>query len=229
MTTQVGLTSRTMQHIATALTLGLLLAMVGASYASAGVKKGSDWYFRGSTYRDKAVKQRVDPVSLLFLGGGGDVTSFRVGSHLVNDWTAGSMQPTPPVCRSNQYMRWRHLPGGDVDKTDISYNTSRTCKRQFHFRGWDDYEHSTGTGHVRFQWLVGGIHHENRGAFSLGHHIDRDWDLVRYEAVKAMKRHCSYLAWRFHPGAAREYQGIGNTGYIARISMRHTSEGCGGA
>jgi len=126
-------------------------------------------------------------------------------------------------------MRWRHLPGGDTDKNDISYSTSDICKKQFHFRGWDDYEHSKGTGHVRGEWVVGGIHHENRGALKLGHNIDRPWDLVRYQAVKSMRRHCSYGRWRFHPSAAREHQEIPNSGYLARISMRHVSAGCSGA
>ena len=80
--------------------------------------------------------------------------------------------------------------------------------------------------------MVGGIHHENRGLLKVGegaHKPDRDWDVVRFQAVKNMKRHCSHPRWRFHPGAKREYQEIDNSGYIARISLRHTSDGCAGA
>jgi len=116
------------------------------------------------------------------------------------------MRSTLALCQDGQWMRWRHLPGGDTDKNDISYSTSDICKKQFHFRGWDDYEHSKGTGHVRGEWVVGGIHHENRGLLKLGHDIDRPWDLVRYQAVKSMRRHCSYGRWRFHMSAAREHQ-----------------------
>jgi hypothetical protein len=225
--------------ITSAAAIALLAAIVMGgvtSPANAGVKKGSDWYFRGSTYRDKAVKKRADPVNLLWLGGG-KATLADVGTHLAEDWPSrtvfglGGMKATPAVCHTGQYMRWRHLPGGDVDKNDISLSTSNICRKQFHFRGWDDYEHWKGTGylgHPRNSWVVGGIHHEN---FKLkgGHKPDRAWDVVRFQAVKNMKRHCSYARWRFHPGAARDYQEIPNSGYIARISMRHTSEGCSGA
>jgi len=71
-----------------ALALAILAATLLAPVtpANAGVKKGSEWYFRGSTFRDKAGKQRADPVNLLFLGGG-RVTLGSVGTHLSDDWS----------------------------------------------------------------------------------------------------------------------------------------------
>ena len=38
-----------------------------------------------------------------------------------------------------------------------------------------------------------------------------------------------FRRWKFHPGAARTYQGYTNAGYIARISMRQRTDGCQGA
>jgi len=79
---------------------------------------------------------------------------------------------------------------------------------------------------------VGGIHHEKiemKKPCCVTHSIDRDWDTVRIQAVKAMKTHCSYRRWRYPPGARGRFQGYFNSGFIARISLRHRSNGCQGA
>jgi hypothetical protein len=59
----------------------------------------------------------------------------------------------------------------------------------------------------------------------LGHKIDRDWDQVRYEMVRAMHAHCAVARWRYHPGADNEFQGFDNSGFIARLSLHHVSDG----
>lgn len=143
-------------------------------------------------------------------------------------------------------MVWRYGDGGTLtDKQDVELSTKAfPCGHQYHMRGWDDKEHSELFGHARYQWVVGSIHHEvvtvrkkcgKRGFFrycritSIKHTPNRDWDRVRVQFVKAMRTHCWRKRWKYHPGAHGTWQNQTNSGYIARISMRHRSEGCRGA
>jgi len=119
----------------------------------------------------------------------------------------------------------------------------RKSVRSFHprvaTRERDHYGHSRITTHVRFSWVVGGVHREHTyvktrclGAFcgpaGFGHDIDEDWDQTRASAINRMRRHCSYGRWRYRPGAHATYQGYPNTGWVARISMKHVPN-CAGA
>ena len=80
---------------------------------------------------------------------------------------------------------------------------------------------------------MGGLHHEHpvgaRKLIPLKHVIDRDWDRVRVEMTKGMRIHCSVRRWKFHPQADGIWQNYENSGFIARISLRHRSQGCDGA
>jgi hypothetical protein len=56
-----------------------------------------------------------------------------------------------------------------------------------------------------------------------------DWDRVRVELVKAMRRHCSYRRWKYHPDTDGSFQKQTSFGFLARLSLRQTSGGCSGA
>lgn len=200
-----------------------------------------DWYFYGAIFgkMPPTKEHRSDPVNLIFYRGRGHKSPAIVGSHISNEWRYGAMRSR--FCGSNERMVWRDLRGGRIsDKQDLHRMTS--CNHAYHFRGWDDYEHSKITVHNRYQWVVGGIHHEHIvvtthcfGApapiciTSFNHKIDRDWDTVRVQAVKAMSAHCSYRRWQYHPGAHHTFHGFTSSGWIARLSMRHVAAGCSGA
>jgi hypothetical protein len=213
--------------------------------------KPSDWYFYGSTFQRKPCLAfegcyqhtvRKDPVNWIFFGTTTDLHQSECASysldciqtHVENDWAAGSMHGAG-LCKSTQYLAFRRqggTGGGAVwDANDRQLLTGRRiptprCSRQFHTRLWDDKEHAEITTHgSRNQWVIGGIHHEKPGPL-VGHVPDRDWDAVRVQAVRAMRAHCSAVHWRIHPGAGlptrqRNYQAFDNSGYIARISLRH--------
>jgi hypothetical protein len=178
-------------------------------------------------------------VNLIFYRGRGEKSNSVVGAHIADDWRYGDMRSR--VCKAAQRMIWRNLRGRTTSDKQDFHRMTNCPGRQFHFRGWDDQEHSRLVGdHPRNQWIVGGIHHEKlklkicgrgfaRGPCGFTHKIDRDWDRVRVEAVKAMSRHCSYRRWRHHPGADRPHQNYTNSGFLARISLRHVSAGCRGA
>lgn len=156
------------------------------------------------------------------------------------------------VCKDDQYVGWPFYPGGDSDRTDWHGSTSAkvlvpnlptpvkktACFAQHHMRFWDDWEHTKGTtSHTRYDWVVGSIHHEHpvskvkaiRPRCCVKHKVDRDWDRVRVELTKAMRVHCSVRRWKYHPEADDIYQEMTNFGFVARLSLRHRSQGCDGA
>lgn len=233
-----------LSRLSVLIALGTLGVLVLSAAARGHTNEGNDWYFWGSTYKGDPPpneSKRLDPVNIIFYKGGGLVEKSDVGAHITDDWRYGTMKSR--ICQTAQRMYWRELRGQRTsDRQDMHRMT--TCLRQYHTRLWDDWEHSKITNHSRYQWMVGGIHHERvKGklncswpslntpvcTFAGTHKIDRDWDKVRVEAVKAMDRHCTTRHWKYHPGAHRTYQGYTNSGWIARISMRHVSAGCGGA
>jgi hypothetical protein len=231
-----------------------LLAAVGVvaitASTSAHFKTGdpdspdSEWYFFGSSYK-KGTDERKDPVNFMFYdaGDGSDYTRDRIETHMSDDWNfhrvGGRRWKTDGEtnfwCKPGQRMYWTVPPDSQVsDLTDWHGSTARFagyCGNQHHARFWDDYEHSRRTSRGRrHQWVVGGIHHERvkYKAFIIpaGHVIDRDWDIVRREMVRAMGVHCADAAWRYHPGADDLYQKYTNSGFIARISLAHKASGC---
>lgn len=191
-------------------------------------------------------------------------TRDRIEQHMADDWDGNDVGSSPwrksnaiiSFCKVNQRVYWPG-DGSNItsDKTDWHGSTSPTsvCTSQTHARFWDDHEHAKVTsGHGALnQWAIGGIHHEHpvgkrkclkplvgpKVCTFVGttHRIDRDWDAVRYQMVKAMHAHCATAAWKYHPGAHGTF-GCGvygacfdNSGYIARFSLHHASDGgCAG-
>lgn len=157
-------------------------------------------------------------------------------------------------CKDNQYVGWFGYPGFDSDRSDWHGSTSLKvpifapppappvpigykagCFRQHHLRFWDDLEHrrvaSSGT-HAANDWVIAGAHHEKviGKVCCFGHKVDRDWDRVRVEVVKAMGKHCTYRRWKYVPQADGVYQKYTNSGFLARISLKHHADGgCAGA
>ena len=134
------------------------------------------------------------------------------------------------------------MPGGETVHEDFQrLATHAGCRRQYHIRGWEDGPHAKNVpSHGRRdQFVLAGVHHEHiyakkDGCFlgiprCLGHKIDPDWDVVRSQAVSALKKYCSYRRWIYHPGADMAYQGFDNSGFLARVSLHRVSDGgCNG-
>jgi hypothetical protein len=105
-------------------------------------------------------------------------------------------------------------------------SSNSQCTTQYHGRYWTDGRHAITYGHAYNSWVVGTIHHETARP---KHKIDMDWSLARGRMVTAMRIHCSTRNFGMHPGARTMYQGFHHDRIIARISMRHRSDGCAGA
>ncbi|MBA3328073.1 MAG: hypothetical protein H0T43_07210 [Solirubrobacterales bacterium] len=232
---------------------GSLVQPASGHYKETGEvnQKHGDWFFRGQTFSDKRGRRQdwKDPVNFMFYGGTNDPQEYSrvfIEEHMRDDWSTRAVGGSPwrrdqdirRVCKDDQYMVWRHLPSSarSADRTDWHGTTARftgVCGSQHHARFWDDQEHRKGNAlHGREkQWVVGGIHHEKAVLkfCCAGHEVDRDWDRVRVELVKAMRRHCSYRRWKYHPGADHTFQEKTNFGFVARLSLRHASGGCAGA
>lgn len=55
-------------------------------------------------------------------------------------------------------------------------------------------------------------------------HHARFWDDQEHA-----RAHCAVARWRYHPGADNQFQGFDNSGFIARFSLHHVSDGgCSG-
>jgi len=201
------------------------------------MSKGKEWYFFGADYDGN---KRSDPLTFTFYRGAGPKSPGRVGAHVTEEWRYGAMRDRD--CRSPHTLTWRNLRGGsNKDKNDLERSTA--CNTRFHMRAWDDFEHqklAPDHGNRR-QWMIGSVHHEHYVVktkcygittpvctVKRKHKIDRDWDAVRIQTVKAMSAHCSYRRWRMHPGAKGDFGGQDSSGYIARLSMRH-APGCRGS
>jgi hypothetical protein len=184
-----------------------------------------------------------DPVNFIFYGGLNEdppetvfcrprevVSLTCVQYHIANDWRTEGTRMNATVCRSSQYMVFRHQDANrstTTDRDDRQLNTGAqpACASQFHVRFWDDYEHKSPDHGGYDQWVVGGVHHERRTR-TLGHSPDRPWDDARVSMYKAMSRHCRVRRWKHHAGAARPLQGFESSGWILRVSMTHRSQGC---
>lgn len=238
--------------IGAAVLAGSRVQTASGHYKEAGEtdQRFGSWFFRGQTFEDKRGRRQdwKDPVNFIFYGGANDPQEYTrplIEEHMRDDWSTRAVggsrwrrdEDIRGYCKSDQYMVWRHLPGAErtADRTDWHGTTARftgICGNQHHARFWDDKEHAQGTVHGREkQWAVGSIHHEKTDVTfrGVGHKPDRDWDRVRVEMIKAMRPHCSYRRWKYHPGADHTFQEQTNFGFVARLSLRHTTGGCGGA
>lgn len=204
------------------------VGILATAPAAAHVRDASgSWYFDGSTYNDERT-ERKDPVNVIFKGGDSQASIPRVINHIADHagWRAS--------CGGAQRMVWRGPGSSETsDKQDMqeasgAYGVVVDCFEipRYHFRGWDDHEHDdlTASHGEKDQWVVGGVHHDQ----PVIHDNDRDWDISRRFMVEDMAGHCSYPKWRRHLGAKGWFGDFFNSGWIARISMRH-SPGCDGA
>lgn len=230
-----------------AVLLGIIFTCVLPAPAGAHYKTGnpdesaSDWYFRGGTIQNGV---KTDPINFIFYGGSKDTTAYtreRIQTHMVDDWDIAKVggrrwhsdNEMIRLCKQDQRVQWLGYPGETSDKSDwhgATLSTGGICGNQHHARFWDDLEHKRqNPEHGDFgQWVVGGIHHEKvvrkRPGCCVAHVPDRDWDSVRLEMIRALYKHCSVRRWKYHPGAdfSRVFE---NSGYIARFSLHHRSDG----
>jgi hypothetical protein len=226
------------------LSAALLLLLPGA--ADTHTRVGETWYWDGRTYDADDPTQREDVVNVIFAGGPNDTSAYtrtRIEFHMADDWNharigGSAWRPDSFIanyCKTDQRMYWEDGPARTSDLTDWHGSTAthaEYCGPQHHGRFWDDQEHARQTGDhgPEDQWALAAMHHEKVIRKNpLGHKIDRDWDTVRRETVRAMGAHCSESTWRYHPdvdgGNDNLIRGWQSLGFMARISLRHRSSG----
>jgi len=247
-----------------------LVLLLPAQDSMAHTKQpGGGWYFRGQTFDDGDAGRagqrsaRKDPVNVIWYGGTHHYSTSAVENHLDNHWDASKVGGSGwrkhdeilSLCKQDQIMVWRGLPGRDADKTDRHGSTARNryiCGSQHHTRLWDDYEHDklAGAAHDRYQWVVGGIHYDKVGILrptancppsapvtactagvkKVPNHIPgRSWNVARHQMRRALHGLCGERAWKLHTGAQGWFQGFYSTGYLARMTLREKSQGCAGS
>ncbi|MEA2439364.1 MAG: hypothetical protein QOH76_788 [Thermoleophilaceae bacterium] len=211
--------------------LALLVAgtSLSATPAQADLKHHKRFVFRGK------INHR-DPVNLLWFGGSANDplcagvkdtfcmnSSFRYWDHMSTRFCNGG---------NDGRLRMHKTGGGPLinPSNDSEVSGSRTCKKQYHARNWDDTDHGHGT-HV---WGLSPIHHENRCWHCGGHKIDRSWEIAEYDAMTNLGRSgkfCTYRDWRALPGSGGKIKGWYSDGWITRISWHRYagSATCSGA
>jgi hypothetical protein len=183
------------------------------------------WVFRGRAIAKSGDRHdRKDPLNIIFMGHGRYYTNDGVFAHIKTHTGFGHAGP----CATQQRVVWqkRNSTATTSDKDDFQMDNRKPWNclgDRWHIRAWDDQEHDAYTdNHGRSQqWTVLGVHHEKGPP----HKIDMDWDVVRRKFIKDMAGHCSWPRWKRHPGARigkKPGQGYANSGWIGRISLKHT-------
>lgn len=218
--------------------------------AEAGVRDSKGRYvFGGSTYAARNFDNFVNPVTLIFKDGGGEITSSRVGRHLTDDWRGWGTRRRNRACKSPQYV-----PFPNNSRTEHRWaapsmygSTDPACTNQHHGRFWNDRRHAEqfGGNHPSAgEFLLGAVHKERVASckrtgipnaplvcYPHGHRISGDFDQARRYAVNAMlhvtgrwsaeRSHYVQFDWGVHPTAKKWYDGKHHSRVISKISMEH--------
>jgi hypothetical protein len=235
---------------ATAARITLTLAAAAAicpptSGAGVYTNNGRDWYFYGATYHNHfgdSTRRRSDPVSFVMYGGRQGGNPACTGNDFepeinylcqYNTWTSAWPAMHKSICSrdplSDAFMRFRDMHGKrDFVEAQVQFYTARPhtvdrCPAGYHVRWWSDEKHSEQTGHKKFSWWAGAIHHEHR---SDGDHVlDMPWDDVRVNAWKQYRKsYCAYRHYKVHPGAVGKFGKYENSGMISRFSINRKSD-----
>lgn len=205
----------------------LALALIGA--VAVGVEahvkfSNGKWVYRAMTIDgsgDRSAKK--DPANLIFKGHNRTYSNSNVRNHIEAHTNLGGIG-----CGGNQRVVWtkRNSSSTTSDKQDINIGTGGTgscLSGRWHLRGWDDQEHDIFTSNHgrRNQWTVSAVHHEKLRC-CWKHEIDMDWDVARRKMIEKMAGHCSWPKWKHRGGAEGWIQGYYNSGWIGRISLKHT-------
>lgn len=209
-----------------------LIAMLSSIAAFAAVSATADLYHHKRLVFGPRINHG-DPVNLLWFGGrntnspcGGNKDANCVVRGF-DYWDGMRIR----FCNGGNDGRLRMLTAGGGSTINPSNDTevsgSTTCKKQYHARIWGDSAH----GHPTAVWALSPIHHENRGAFSGGHTIDRTWEVAEYDAMEGVGhsgKFCTYRDWRPLPGSggkikANRQQNGYSDGFITRISWQQYS------
>lgn len=171
-------------------------------------------------------------------------SKWRVVCDRMKNYTSGSLCS---AFSNRQHATWRKLNGAKRRSRSELVLATRCGGERWHMRIWSDNEHKAWTsnhGHSG-QWAIGGIHMDVGGH---GHQeairaYGITWNMARKKLVKKMGKraqswgipaailHCTWPFWKRHPGAHKRFGGRDlNSGWIARISMKHIRPGgCAGA
>lgn len=216
------------------LVVAVLASLLLASTSDSHIREGPQrWYFSGVTFGKKDGKYKPsDPLNVVFWGGGPNAPIDVVREHVHEDFGMNSVCPS-----STQWVYftarddWNTTPPyATYDEDDRQLSSYDPCGPKYHIRIWDDYEHWVHTWDhpTRDRWAVAGVHHERLCGKSefpfFGHCPNRDWDIVERDFRDKMEEHCSYLRWKYHPGADRRLQGYDSDGRFVLIHMRHVDD-----
>lgn len=233
-------------HLAGVVFSIVLLACWGAAPAVAHLKdRSGNWYFGGGSYPDSsATGERLDPVNMLFYGGG-RVTLERVTRHVADHTTLARLGkrrcllPLGTGCFTKecnggtQYMAFinhkvdRRAGAPRRSITGHAMDLESACSgTRYHIRLWTDWAHDEATEHHRVKdWIVGTFHKDiDRD----GEHIPGSWEANETLFVRSMDRkHCVRKDWRFHAGAYKKggtWRGRTNNGMISLVTFAHNGE-----
>jgi hypothetical protein len=198
----------------------------------------SRWFWEGSTFSNSRafVRDRSDPVNVLYYDAGGNVTLEGVEDHLENEWEESPIRdhmntwPCLGTRFTNQWMAFRAQtdraagqPSRIVRLHERTLSNNHRCiGNQYHTRLWDDQTHNVQTqDHLDDQWVVGGVHFDRNALPDAVHRVGEDWDVTERVWRDRMEEHCSYLRWRMHPGSRRVYGRFHSDGYLLLILWRH--------
>jgi hypothetical protein len=205
--------------------------------------KGSNAFVAGQTL-DPSDGHPVDPITVIFTGGGAQHYDTQYGGNIYN-----AIQASIPLnngvpmnifpCNPDQALWYKaYTPGGNAirfawrhdqfetdtpDNTDLNMSNSPQCLTQNHIRIWDDYDYSRWSGVGRNAWAVGTMHHEHRD--SDGHHVkDRAFEQQAWYLGAEMHKHlgwCMDYKWKMLAGSMHKAGASGleySDGYLTKIS-----------
>jgi len=199
-------------------------------------------------YGDRSFNRAIDPITIIFRGGEGRITSSRVGRHMTDDWRGWGVRRRNPACKSTKYLPFTSPNGSRASFAAPSMygTTNPLCGNQHHGRFWNDRRHSELFNHeTTGNFIVGGVHKERIASCGLSggpipvpycafhtHRISGDFDQARRYTYRAMRfstgrapsverEHRVQPKWGVHPTAKKWYQGKHHSRVISRISMRH--------
>jgi hypothetical protein len=224
------------------------LAIVGPAHANIKDTKGR-YVFGGNTYSKANFDKFSDPVTLIMRGGGGRITTGRVGRHMTDDWVRFGIRVRNPACKSPQYVPYPvpNRSSAVFARPAMYGSTNNACGNQHHLRYWNDVVHSNVWNHeTSGNFMLASAHKER--VFSCGfrvigpagiflcephkHRISGDWDQARRYTLRAMRgvtglrpgierSHHVQNKWGVHPTARKWYRGKHHSRVISRVSMAH--------
>lgn len=221
---------RMFARLASVLALGLVVLAGLTGSATANIRDSKErLVFGGNTYKNPDFRRPTLTINVAFRGGGGRITSSRVGRHMTDDYKGWGTRRRNFGCKRPRWIafpspgRGRH----SFARPSMYGSTSRACTDQFHGRFWNDrrhselWDHSTTGNFMLAQFHVDDYRGLARGG---GHDVVETGDQSRRRVLRGMSdnigdaRHRVQSIWLIHPTARAGYP---NSRIIGRVSLAH--------